>query len=402
MYQSIESPIRDNIHFQGPSAVVSLNETVDAKTVIGNTDGEVKKLIIAKNEAFLRNGAQGRLCKHIERTKKEVRKVHSSNGTQQNIELYAEYSCQKIHEMNRHGNFILGYYGMKLAALAFEYEFEFACSDKPTNVSSDYLLWWLQTDRQKRTKYNDYYDKYQINRTLFNPPVPPRKLACSGMGKASLQYTGEYARRDLRNMAIALQPSFQATTKNNNGMETISTLDEASIHFRCGDVLSSHIPANDKNYGLLQFQAYKKYIPSHVKTIGIVTAPFSVETSRNEDRKYTAKCRKVVERLVSYLQESFPNTTINIRNDPTESIPMVMSRLILSKYTFCVRSTFCLFPAVATFGTSYVQQDGVAYFLNEISQVYDNIRLMKEPFLSSAEINERGLEETVDWLLSSR
>ena len=79
---------------------------------------------------------------------------------------------------------------------------------------------------------------------------------------------------------------------------------------------------------------------------------------------------------------------------------MVLSRLILAQYTFCARSTFCLFPAMASYGESFVQEGGVAYIFDRIVDAYDNIHLMDEPFLRSYEINKRGINHTMKWLLS--
>jgi hypothetical protein len=209
-----------------------------------------------------------------------------------------------------------------------------------------------------------------------------------GVGKAALHYTSEIVRRDLRAMATTLAPSFGS-----------SGLDEVAIHFRCGDILSRNIPRSDNNYGLLQFRSYRKRIPENVTTIGIVTAPLSSAESRSQDRDYAPMCQVIVDRFLHYLMQHFPNATVTVRNDPNESIPQVMSRLILADYTFCVRSTFCLFPAIASYGSSFVLAGGVAYFFDPMVQVYDNIHLMEEDFLKSAEINEKGFQFTLEWLL---
>lgn len=213
----------------------------------------------------------------------------------------------------------------------------------------------------------------------------------------ALHYSSELARRDLRAMATALKPSFQSDNSG-EGFD----LDEVAIHFRCGDVLSSHIPKTDQNYGLLQFDAYRTRIPVNVTSIGIVTAPFAPSDTRSQDRPHTAMCRVLVDALVVYLETHFPGATLTVRNDPTESIPQVMSRLILAQYSFCARSTFCLFPALASFGTtSYVQAGGLAYFFDPMAKVYDNIHLMQGNFLKSSEINKKGFNYTLDWLVGT-
>jgi hypothetical protein len=232
---------------------------------------------------------------------------------------------------------------------------------------------------------------FSILTQIYNP---------KGVEKVAMHYTSEIARRELRAMATTLAPTFHSCLPQNDPGKENCNLDEVAIHFRCGDVLSSNIPRSDQNYGLLQFQAYQKRIPVNATSIGIVTAPFVASDSRSQDRRHAPMCRVIVEELVGYLKRFFPRAMITVRNDPQETIAQVMSRLILAKYMFCARSTFCLFPALASFGTSYVQAGGVAYFFDPIAQVYDNIHLMHGNFLRSAEINERGFNATLDWLLA--
>ncbi|KAL3921151.1 MAG: hypothetical protein SGILL_002897 [Bacillariaceae sp.] len=356
---------------------------------------DVHPVVIGPREAFLWKGAQSRLCDRFKDEKKKLKEQKKKKAT---LHSYLQLSCDSVHQRRQHGNFLVGFYSMKLAALHFGAGFSFRCNEDFEETLSlskkkRLLLWWLQSTRETvgGTKARTY--SHAINETLYDPPIPSKKDACQGMGKISLQYTSEYVRKDLRAMATELTPSFR------NENKTLD-IDEAAIHFRCGDVISSSIPKTDNNYGLLQFQAYQKRIPENVTSIGIVTAPFTNSSgARKQDRPHMGMCQSIVERLVSYLQQHFPGATIQVRNDPHESIPKVMSRLILANYTFCARSTFCLYPAVASFGTSYVQEGGVAYFFDAVSKAYDNIHLMRDPFLRSAEINEKGFNYTLEWLV---
>jgi hypothetical protein len=383
-------------------------------------------VIIAPNEAFLWKGAQSRLCTHIKKelsvmknSAKGDNRTHTSQHTK--INLFARVPCLMIHNRNQHGNFMLGFYGMRIAAMAFNASFTFQCAEEvnpPTTKYSHHhqqqqqqrqqlqylhqrrselqksFFWWLQTFKSssssssisKTTTHKNEY--YKMNHSLYHPSQPTYKEACAGMGKVALHYSSEYARRDLRVMAIDMSPELTVR----------SSLDEVAIHWRCGDVLSGKIGKKDQNYGLLKFNAYKRRIPKKVETIGIVTAPFGTNHSRKEDRKFGDTCKHIAGTLVNYLQGHFPNATITIRNDPSETIPMVFSRLILAKYTFCSRSTFCLFPSIASFGESFVQKGGVGYFFEHIANAYDNIHLMDEPVLLSHEATKRGINYTIQWL----
>ena len=358
---------------------------------------------IEGNESFLWQGAQSRLCTHIKKKRKKQK-------SQKNLHLFLVTRCGAIDERNQHGNFMLGLYAMKLAAMAFRADFTFRCTEIERK---DYLLWWLQSKQigdiapspsslsststststsilstTSRTEDNHY----SVNYSLYDPPQPTPDVACRGMGHVALHYTSEYVRKDMRAMAKELSSSM-----NSKGI----IVDEVAIHLRCGDIISKNISPKDKNYGLVKFQAYRKRIPSTIKSIGIVTAPFAEKNRRKQDHGSGTICQTLVLRLVDYLQTHFPNTEVRVRNDPNESIPEVVSRLILAKYNFCVRSTFCLLPTIASYGTSYVQKGGAAYFFDDVSKVYDNIHLMDEPFLFARDIRERGFNSTLLWLTES-
>jgi hypothetical protein len=422
-----ESPPSENksVHtrsplIEGSNSTISSVAVSDQASSKGSNHG--RTVSIRPNESFFWKGAQAKLCKRLE---KELKKVHdkamqasqhrNESIPNDKLRLNLQAPCTRLHEKHMHGNFVVGFYGMRLAAIAFDADFNFRCSGRnPEHVSGRrYLLWWFQTRRnrlgiEKRGFRNgsesqlssslrtDGYqnsssldDDYPMNYTLYSPSKPSSKNACSGMGKAALHYTTEYVRRDLRAMANELAPS-------------IKGIDDVAIHFRCGDVLSSKIGKGDNNYGLLKFRAYRHRIPQNAKTIGIVTAPFAqADELRKEDRAFGELCQHMVSQLQSYLGWHFPNASIHMRNDPHETIPTVFARLILAKVTFCARSTFCLFPAVAAFGQSYVQRDGVAYFMDKVSEVYENIHLMDEPFLRSYEIRQRGFNSTVRWLIAN-
>jgi hypothetical protein len=130
-----------------------------------------------------------------------------------------------------------------------------------------------------------------------------------------------------------------------------------------------------------------------------VTTPFDKKKLRRQDANFHKSCVRITQQLVAYLSKHFPHAKVSIRNDPTESLEMVYSRLILAKQNICVRSTFCLFPAIAAFGTSFVQEGGVAYFMPQVAQVYDNIQLMNGTVLKSYEISKRGIQSTIAWLV---
>lgn len=346
-----------------------------------NIDADVEDVVtIHKNETFLWHGAQSRLCESIKKKRKEQK-------SPKNLRLYLSVQCGAIDSLNRHGNMMIGLYGMKLAAMAFGAEFTFRCNESELNES---VLWWLQS-KANTLLSEGKNNRSSVNSTLYVPPLPTPDIACRGYGRVALHYTSEYVRNDFRAMATKLLSSM-----NNKGI----VIDDVAIHFRCGDVLGKFSP-KDKNYGLVKFQAYRKRIPPSAETIGIITAPFSEKHRRKQDRRSGEFCRTLVLELVDYLQSHFPAAKIRVRNNPNETIPEVLSRLILAKHNFCVRSTFCLLPSMASYGTSHLQKGGTAYFMEDASRVYDNIQLMDEPFLLTRDIVDGGFNSTLGWLTES-
>ncbi len=366
------------------------NYNVANTTTISDRFDSPRIVEIRGNESFLWQGAQSRLCTHIKKERKKA-KAHKK------LHLSFVTSCETIHNLNQHGNFMIGLYAMRVAALAFEADFSFRCIERDRK---DYMLWWLQsrnaipaTESTPRlewtgTSRSEGVD-YIVNDSLYTPSQPTTDVACRGMGRVALHYASEYVRKDLRAMADELLPSME-----DKGM----TIDEVAIHLRCGDIISKKLSPNDKNYGFVKFQAYRKNIPPPVKSIGIVTAPFSDKNRRKQDFGSGEMCRTLVHELVDYLESHFPKAKVRVRNSPDESIPEVVSRLILAKHNFCVRSTFCLMPSIASYGTSNVQTGGIAYFIEDVAKVYDDVVSMDEPFLLSREIQERGFNSTIKWL----
>mmetsp|Transcript_14334 Transcript_14334/g.36003 ORF Transcript_14334/g.36003 Transcript_14334/m.36003 type:complete len:454 (-) Transcript_14334:82-1443(-) len=381
---------------KSPGNSSSFSNITENDTAFDNRVDPPYLVEIRGNESFLWQGAQSRLCTHIKKEQKKLKKLKSDKK----MHLSLVTSCETIHDLNQHGNFMIGYYAMKVAAMAFQSDFSFRCIERERK---DYMLWWLQskntipaTESTPRitwtaTPHNEGSD-YLVNKNLYTPSQPTTDVACKGMGKVALHYASENVRKEMRAMADELLPSMES-----KGI----TIDEVAIHLRCGDIISKKMSSKDKNYGLVQFQAYRKSIPPSVESIGIVTAPFSDENRRKQDVGSGEICRTLVFELVDYLESQFPKAEVRVRNSPNESIPEVVSRLILAKHNFCVRSTFCLLPSIASYGMSYIQKGGIAYFVEDVSKVYDDVVSMDEPFLLSREIRERGFNSTLRWLTES-
>ena len=156
-------------------------------------------------------------------------------------------------------------------------------------------------------------------------------------------------------------------------------LDDAVIHFRCGDLLSTDLLA----YGFLTFHGYSRHISSSVQSIGILTQPFGKiknstdatigqlhanVTEQGRQRAVTSdqerlldtgnetisrRCRTLVYAFQDYLQDNFPKAKVHIRNDRTETIALAYVRMVMAKQVVGSMSTFSIYPIIGTFGTGY-------------------------------------------------
>jgi hypothetical protein len=203
--------------------------------------------------------------------------------------------------------------------------------------------------------------------------------------------------------------------------------------------LSNLDATQNGNYGFVPFSVYRSVLADMIldetttatsTTIGIITAPFDPHHLRRQDAQHATKCQILVETLRDYLESHFPGTSkVSIRNDPSETIPMVLSRLILAdQVSICIRSTFCVFPTLASFAKKRVfLEGGVSYFVSSSSistsknnhqnqrsgesappnedYYYGNeLHLLdskQTPYLYSHDIQTLGWNASLEWLLTT-
>jgi hypothetical protein len=157
-------------------------------------------------------------------------------------------------------------------------------------VKKDLILPWLTG-----------YFPGRLSGTESRYPMVTLAQACSGYQKAPIGRLHEEMQRNFRTMAIALvgvpgadHPSAEFAEKHLWSDEHSSTerrpylpmpqqesdpvyprgsveLDDAVIHFRCGDLMDSTHP----NFGFMKFSGYTKFISPSARSIGILTQPFA-------------------------------------------------------------------------------------------------------------------------------
>ena len=314
------------------------------------------------------------------------------------------------------GNIVMAAYGLRLAAAAHGADFVFHCADTALNHPNDILtvarrqprahsslqpfvtdvLPWLQGYHvaPKKTTQHDNLSSW----TRFSPPIPDAELSCEGFAKHPLHYMIDAVRQDLRTLAISLLGDKRGWVRDGSGrtaspsLVSNITVDDAAIHFRCGDVLL----INTNTYGLLGFDVYRRFISPRAQTIGIITQSFDPDQNRkNRDEYTTQQCHYLVQGLVHYLTRHFPNATVSVRNGHDETSAMDYARLVLANQSFSGLSTFSIFPSLASFGTSYIPKGRLTYFCPPIAEQYQNVKMIDGQILTSKAIQKLKLPSKI-------
>lgn len=172
-------------------------------------------------------------------------------------------------------------------------------------------------------------------------------------------------------------------------------LDDLSVHLRCGDILKhkEHI-----EYGFPKYAVYKEFLGKlDLQTIGIVTTPFESEKARQKDAPFLHICREIATDLAKFFQELHPRAAVQIRNSDTAV--EAIGRLVHSKYVWCNPSTFCLFPSIASAGSSFLVWSPKLYpFVQEIQA--PNFHIVDRTFLNMEQValNRMSAADIIAWI----
>jgi hypothetical protein len=298
------------------------------------------------------------------------------------------------------GNWITAFYMMKLTAAAGRVDLQFQCHTGMENLETDLLPW-----------FTGYYPAPTNDTWPYDFGWPEAKAACTGVYRnVPLHHMTRGIQHDMRRIAVAIlgprgfdTSSLDLTQLENllGGIEekpfdTQLDIDDAAIHFRCGDVFGI---TNKNYYGLIKFKEYVQRIPNETRSIGIHTQPFDEKLVRPIDREPTEQCKKAVFVLVDYLQKAFPNTKITIRNTENDTLPLTYARLTMAAQTIVSMSTFGIFPAIGTFGEGFYQKSGGQNrFAKNVAEILQNFHTMEGPIISSPDIRDADWKDIVKFL----
>jgi hypothetical protein len=320
------------------------------------------------------------------------------------------FGCKELYEQSKlgTGNYINLLYGIRLAAHVYgNVIVNFTCYDA-NETKQELILPWLM----------GWFPARPTNQpSAF--PVTFDKL-CNSYSSPLLSHMYKEIQYDFRKMAIGLMgvphadhPSARFAeqhlwTKNQKESQDSSSaksspqiplphkddlplfaiaesdLDDAVLHFRCGDLMDSTSP----HYAFMKFSGYSRHISPAAKSIGVLTQPFdnSIAQGRkiDADLKKRDRCRVVVHSLVEFIKERYPYADVRIRNSVNDTIALTYARMIMANQTIVGISSFGVIPAIATFGTGYLREPdspkAAQSFLvsPRIDELADNIVLFKE------------------------
>jgi len=133
-------------------------------------------------------------------------------------------------------------------------------------------------------------------------------------------------------------------------------LDDAVIHFRCGDIMEMDASRGPLNSGFVPLSVLLRYLrPLAPRSVGIVTTPLVEKCSskletRAMDCKHGKQCHDILEVLLPALQSGLTGPRKmhgpRVRIHDKDTTVGAMSRIALAQLSICPPSTFCVWPAL--------------------------------------------------------
>lgn len=340
------------------------------------------------------------------------------------------FGCHQIYRSSWYGtgNFISTFYVLRMVAHALgQTDVVLQCVDAEEQKKHLVLPWLMGIFPRLQPGDPDLDDQPSID------------LVCSGHVTVPMGYRYNDMMFELRRMAIAMVgiPSLDHPSalwsqenlwahdgeghyhgrdyyqlahprKDDKPLFPHVELDDAVLHFRCGDIIDSR----HGSYGFMKFESYARYISQDVRTIGIVTQPFEAsaqQRSVERAQKKLDRCKLVVHAFVQYLHHRFPRAKVSVRNDVEETIALSFARIIMANETVIGISSFGVFPGLTTFGTAYIRDPDYEAAPNRwlrtssISEKFHNVKFIKEPKLLAPHVQRLWGEDgsaVLEWFQS--
>jgi hypothetical protein len=328
---------------------------------------------------------QPKLCALI-RKLKEVTRIQDKGRP---VVLNLRINCTDITRNNGlgTGNWLVAFYMMRIAASYASVHLKFECS--AANYQTE-ILPYLQGCYAPTI---DRWPPFNVTDTLM----------CGWEMRTAPVHLAALDIKDAMRHLVRTATGFERPPLSVNVTTTMFgevSFDEVAIHFRCGDILNLPNPRGD--YGLIRYSEYQKRIDPSVKSIGLITQSFDKSRNREADQVNTDACRDLANLLVGRFKTDFPEATITIRNDQSETLTLAYVRLAVAEQSIVGLSSFGAFPILANFGTSYFVEGRllVNKWLNHIPDMMDNLVVIIDPkLLRNKGIMKNGIEFTKRWIV---
>jgi hypothetical protein len=338
------------------------------------------------------------------------------------LTMEISFGCHELYAQSGYGtgNYISLIYGLRLATAVHEnVGLDFTCHDADATKASLIVPWltgWYPP--RSRTTPSRYpqvsidqgcspYRTTHISLMYQEMQFDFRRMAIGLVGIPNENHPSAAFANEYLSVSSSKEDDANARTKMHLDVDPTNPvfargsvdLDDAVIHFRCGDLMDSDHP----NFAFLKFASYIQDISSEARSIGIITQPFAKvsndtvddtagtnNTSLGQERWYDAssttkdRCRTVVLAFVDYISERFPTSTVTIHNGPSETIALAYARMIMANQTVAGISTFGVFPVVASFGTAYLHQphgpfvNGWMFWPRRIDELASHVSIVRD------------------------
>jgi hypothetical protein len=350
----------------------------------------------------------GKICRHVQGKYTNVDE-YNNHSTLVNV----TFSCFDLFKTGLlgSGNILSAFYALRAVAhtLGTRTDVIIQCPDAEEEKKRLILPWVM-----------GMYPRLSETERLTQE-APSLKQACGRYESGAIGYRWNDIRYDMRRMAIAMvgipspdHPSagwaeehlWSDTNPHRHGRDYMqlaspqrgdaplfpnTELDDAMLHFRCGDIISMNHP----NFGFIKFGSFSRHLSPDVRTIGIATQPFDPSAQQRNEEGGLCKlrrCKQVVTAFVEHLKEQFPKARIRVHNGLNETIALTFARMVMANQTVIAITSFGAFPGIGTFGTAYITYPEFRSAPNRwlvsspLVERVGNVKLVKEPRLMSGEV----------------
>jgi hypothetical protein len=364
---------------------------------------------------------RGKLCNTVQGNYTDV-KEYNNHSTLVNI----SFSCAELFQRSGlgSGNFLQAFYGMRMVSHALgTTDVSIKCHDAEETKKSLILPWVtgvfprlsdampanedVQTYSQVCPDFKSLRIGYRHTDMLFEM----RRMAIAMVGipypdHPSAAWAEEHLwseadpHRHGRNYMQLPSPQ-----KGDAPLFPNAELDDAMLHFRCGDLAFSNHPS----FGFMKFGSFSRHLSPDVRSIGIATQPFDPSGQRRQaEGGGTAiqRCQLMVEAFVEHLTGLFPKARIRVHNGLDETIALTFARMVMANQTVIPITSFGVFPGVSTFGTGYIRYPDYAKAPNRWlitspwMEKVDNVKLVKEPVLMAQQLKNmwgQNVSSVINW-----